>query len=119
VIDDEQALLRMLVTSLQVLGHETDATLSSREALHKIDTQTYDLIICDMKMPEVDGSQVHRFLEKHHPDMLKRIIFSSGDTMREEFQAFFQATECRFLQKPFLQNELKQTIYQATVSNGT
>ena len=117
VIDDEQALLRMLVTSLQALGHEADATPSSREALHKIDTQTYDLIICDMKMPEVDGSQVYRFLEQHHPDMLKRIIFSSGDTMSEEFQAFFQATACRFLQKPFLQNELKRAIYQATVSH--
>jgi signal transduction histidine kinase len=117
VIDDEQALLRMLVTSLQALGHETDATLSSREALHKIDTQAYDLIICDMKMPDVDGSQVYRFLEQHHPDMLKRIIFSSGDTMSEEFQAFFQAAACRCLQKPFLQNELKRAIYQAIVSN--
>ena len=114
VIDDEQALLRMLTTSLHALGHETDATISSREALQKIDTQTYDLIICDMKMPEVDGCEVYRFVAEHQPDMLKRMIFSSGDTMSGKFQAFFQKTGCRFLQKPFLQNELQQAIYQAT-----
>ncbi|MDH3598090.1 MAG: response regulator [Candidatus Tectomicrobia bacterium] len=117
VIDDEESLLRLLMMSLNALGHETEATISSREALHKIDTQTYDLIICDMKMPEVDGYQVYRFVEEHHPDMLSRMIFSSGDTVSEEFQAFFQETGCRLLQKPFLQNELQQAIYQVIASS--
>jgi CheY-like chemotaxis protein len=55
LVDDEQSLAQMLSTTLQSLSHQAEATTSGWEALKKIDTQDCDAIICDLKMPEVEG----------------------------------------------------------------
>jgi CheY-like chemotaxis protein/anti-sigma regulatory factor (Ser/Thr protein kinase) len=115
IVDDEQNLAQMLSTTLKSLGHQAETTASGREALTKIDTQDYDAIICDLKMPEVDGRQVYQYIQTRHPTMIKRLIFSSGDTVSEENQKFLRDTGCLFLPKPFLLDELKRVIAQVSV----
>jgi CheY-like chemotaxis protein len=55
-------------------------------------------IICDLKMPEVDGRQIYHYMQTSHPALVKRLILSSGDTVSEENQKFLQETGCLFLQ---------------------
>jgi CheY-like chemotaxis protein len=115
VIDDEHTSVDLLVAVLQFLGHQTEATSSGREALQKIAHHDYDLIICDVKMPEVDGRQVYQFVKEQHPHMVKRLIFTSGDTVSEKSRKFLDKTGCQFLSKPFLLDEFKQAINQASM----
>lgn len=115
VIDDEHTSVDLLVAVLQFLGHQTEATSSGREALQKIAQHDYDLIICDVKMPEVDGRQVYQFIKEQHPHMVKRLIFTSGDTVSEKSRKFLDKTGCQFLSKPFLLDEFKQAINQASM----
>ena len=115
IVDDEQNLAEMLITILQSLGHQAEATASGLEALKKIDTQDYDAIICDLKMPEMDGRQVYHYLQTRHPALVKRLILSSGDTFSEENQKFLRETRCLFLPKPFLLEELKRVISQVSM----
>ena len=116
IVDDEQNLAQMLSTTLQSLGHQAEATTSGWEALKKIDTQDYDAIICDLKMPEVDGRQIYHYMQTSHPALVKRLILSSGDTVSEENQKFLQETGCLFLPKPFLSDELKRVISQVSAN---
>jgi signal transduction histidine kinase len=114
IVDDEQNLAQMLSTILQSLGHQAEAATSGWEALKKIDTQDYDAIICDLKMPEIDGRQIYHYMQTSHPAFVKRLILSSGDTISEENQKFLQETGCLFLPKPFLLDELKRIISQVS-----
>ena len=110
VVDDEQNVALMVVTLLQSLGHQAEATFSGREAMEKIDRESYDMVICDLKMPEVDGRQIYQFINAHHPALLKRLLFVSGDTMSEKYRTFLHDSGCPVLQKPFLVTEFKQAI---------
>ena len=116
IVDDEQNLAQMLSTILHSLGHQVEATTSGWEALKKIDTQDYDAIICDLKMPEVDGRQIYHYMRASHPALVKRLILSSGDTVSEENQTFLQETGCLFLPKPFLLDELQRVIAQVSAN---
>ena len=114
VIDDEPNLAQMLVATLQSMGHQAEAVSSGREALEKLTTQAYDLIICDMRLPEVDGRHIYHFVQQHRPDLLNCLVLSSGDTVSEAHKQFFQETRCLFLPKPFLLEELTQVIAQTS-----
>ena len=115
VVDDEPNVAQMLSTTLQCMGHQAEAVSSGREALEKIASQAYDSIICDMRMPAVDGRQIYQFIQRQHPDLLNRLVFSSGDTVSEEHKQFFQDTQCLFLPKPFRLEELERVISQVSV----
>jgi CheY-like chemotaxis protein len=118
VVDDEKSIAQMLVTTLQTLGHQAEAVFSGQEAMQKIDQGAYDLIICDMKMPVVDGRQVYRFTQSHYPALLSRFVFSSGDSVSEENRTFLEETGCLFLPKPFLMEELRRLLEQVASLNG-
>lgn len=117
VVDDEPNSLQLFVALLQFLGHQVEAVSSGREALRKIAAQDYELVICDVKMPEVDGRRVYRFMKGHRPASISRLIFSSGDTLSEDLRKFLENTGCLFLPKPFLLDEFKQVIAQASLHN--
>jgi two-component system NtrC family sensor kinase len=113
VLDDEPKLAQMLVAALRTMGHQATSSTVSPAALEALDQDAYDLVICDLKMPGADGPQVYQFLQRQHPEMLPRLIFSSGDTVSEKNQEFLAATGCLFLPKPFLLQELKEVVARA------
>lgn len=115
VIDDEQLVANMVVTMLQSLGHQAEAVFSSHEALQKMAGVQYDLLICDLKMPEVGGKQLYRCLQARYPKLCQRIIFYSGDTESQENREFFEQTGCLFLPKPFREKECKKILWKAFV----
>jgi two-component system NtrC family sensor kinase len=123
VIDDEPHVAQMIAATLWSLGHQADAVFSVREASERLitvmPTQAYDLIICDMKMPEMDGRQMYEFVEGHYPNLLHRMVFSSGDTVSQENQQFLQETGCSFLQKPFLREDFTRLISQVLSADAT
>jgi two-component system, cell cycle sensor histidine kinase and response regulator CckA len=110
VIDDEQPILHLFMHLLNSLGHQPDSVLSGQEALQKIERQDYDLIICDTKMPEMDGRQVYQSLKKNHPEYTQRLVFTSGDTMNETNRSFLEESGCLFLPKPFLFDEFRRVF---------
>jgi signal transduction histidine kinase len=112
IIDDEQPVLNLFALLLQRLGHRPDVTLSGQEALQKIDRQDYDLIFCDLKMPGIDGRQVYEYLQNKHPELIPRLIFSSGDTLNETTHKFLEECGCLLLTKPFSFEEFTRVFYQ-------
>jgi two-component system NtrC family sensor kinase len=110
VVDDEPAILQLLVDILRLLGHQADAVDDGREAIKKLDSDTYDLIICDLKMPDIDGYQMYHFLRSQHPEAIRGLIVTSGDTVSEKYRTFLDETGCHFLPKPFRIEDVRQLL---------
>jgi two-component system NtrC family sensor kinase len=118
IIDDEQPILNLFMNLLHALGHQPDVTQYGQEALQKITSQDYDLIICDIKMPGIDGRGVYHFLKNNRPELIDRLVFISGDTMNEANRTFLEESGCPFLPKPFLLEEFQQIFYQGLLRGG-
>jgi two-component system NtrC family sensor kinase len=118
VIDDEQPIIDLLRLYLQRLGHQAEVVHSGDEALQKIACQEYDLIMCDLRMPGIDGRQIYQYVKNTYPELLSRLIFVTGDTLHETSHKFLEECGCPVLIKPFLFEEFAQTFYQGLQRAG-
>jgi PAS domain S-box-containing protein len=109
VVEDEAALGAAVAEALQDSGFAVDRASDGIEALDKLRDRTYDLIICDLKMPRLDGSQLYRELELTRPEMARRIMFVTGDVAGTDAERFLEESGCRWLAKPFRLKDLLRT----------
>ncbi len=70
----------------------------------------FDLVICDLKMPRLDGKAFYRRLAEVAPALAKRVIFVTGDVAGTDAEAFLQESGCRWLAKPFRLGDLLRTV---------
>jgi CheY-like chemotaxis protein len=66
----------------------------------------YDLIVCDLKMPRLDGTALYRRLVADHPAMARRVLFVTGDVAGTDAERFLEESGCRWLPKPFRLKDL-------------
>ena len=109
VVEDEAALGAAVAESLRDAGFVVDRAGDGEEAIARVKTRPYDLIVCDLKMPRVDGMMFYRMLEREHPDVARRILFVTGDVAGTEAERFLEETNCRWLAKPFRLRDLLRT----------
>jgi two-component system NtrC family sensor kinase len=109
VVEDEEALGAAVAESLTDAGFAVDRANDGEEAMMRVKARIYDLIVCDLKMPRVDGMTFYRSLERDHPDAARRIVFVTGDVAGTEAEQFLEETGCRWLAKPFRLRDLLRT----------
>ncbi|MCD6223926.1 MAG: PAS domain S-box protein, partial [Deltaproteobacteria bacterium] len=78
VVDDEKNICLILSKHLNGLGCKADTALSGREALEKIEQKNYDLLLVDVKMPQMNGLELYQKLGSLHPELLARFAFMTG-----------------------------------------
>jgi CheY-like chemotaxis protein len=113
VVDDEPLVAGLMVDVLVTEGHEVDMARNGREALEKIAARSYDLIVSDLRMPELDGVGLYRELERRRPALLGRLLFVSGTTEPPEYASFLEATHAPVLSKPFRLEDLRRFAQRA------
>jgi len=101
VVDDDPGVRPLIADILTLDGHEVDTAENGREALDRIAARRYDLIMSDLRMPELDGVGLYRELERQRPDLLRRVAFVTGTTEPPEYQRFLADTGVPVLHKPF------------------
>ena len=89
-----------------------DLAANGRLALAMLDERAYDLILCDVRMPELDGPTFYRFLVRQQPDLCSRVIFLTGDTLEPATHAFLEQSGAPCLTKPFTMVEARRTIWR-------
>ena len=109
VVEDEAALGAAVAEALGDAGFVVDRAGDGAEALARVGARAYDLIICDLKMPRVDGMTFYRALERDHADAARRILFVTGDVAGTDAERFLEDTGCRWLAKPFRLRDLLRT----------
>lgn len=109
VVEDEAALGAAVAESLADAGFVVDRAGDGEEALERVRARAYDVIVCDLKMPRVDGMAFYRQLEAEAPQQARRVVFVTGDVAGTEAERFLDETGCRWLAKPFRLKDLLRT----------
>jgi signal transduction histidine kinase/CheY-like chemotaxis protein len=110
VVEDEPTVAQLIVDVLREEGHQVEAVLDSQEGLTRLSRSRYDLIICDLRMPRLDGPAFYEALVRSGSDARDRLIFITGDTLAPRTMKFLQNVKVTYLAKPFLVEELKLAV---------
>jgi CheY-like chemotaxis protein len=100
VVDDEADVAELFADVLRHEGHEVGVAASGREALDLIGRKKFDLIVSDLRMPDLDGPALHRALARISPDLASRLIFVTGDALSHQAEQFLAETGAEVLEKP-------------------
>jgi CheY-like chemotaxis protein len=101
VVDDEPQIgntLRLLLDP----DHEVVPVTSAREALERIKhDRSFDIIFCDLMMPEVSGTDFYKQLSTSAPELLDRLVFMTGGVFSTRTNAFLEKLPNPCIEKPF------------------
>jgi DNA-binding NtrC family response regulator len=115
VVDDEPGIAGVLAEVLQLDGHVVETVGNGEEALRKLAVGAYELILSDIRMPDLDGPTLYREVGRRHPDLLRRFIFLTGDVMSPETSQFLSQTAVPSLSKPFTLEMVRQVVQRALI----
>ncbi|MBW2000158.1 MAG: response regulator [Deltaproteobacteria bacterium] len=111
LVDDELEFTQVLSKRMRSRGVDVDTAASGREALEKVRGKSYDAIILDLSMPEMDGIETLRHLIEDNPD-LQVILLTGYGTLQEGIEAI-KLGAMDFLEKPAKIQKLIETIEEA------
>ena len=101
VVDDEPHILYYMRATLESWGHTVDTAADGEDALARLRQGGYDLIITDVRMPNLGGRELFERLRQDAPALAERVVFATGDTVRDDTMAFLERSGRPFLHKPF------------------
>jgi len=101
LVEDERALATAVAEALTDAGLNVDHAGDGEEAFARVRHGNYDAVICDMKMPRVDGMMLYRAIAAATPTLARRVIFVTGDVAGTDAERFLEESGCRWLAKPF------------------
>jgi len=110
VVEDEATVAQLITDVLSEEGHHVEAVLDSQEGLTRLSRGEYDLVLCDLRMPRLDGPAFFEALVRSGSPMQDRIIFVTGDTLAPRTTEFLESNQLPYLSKPFLVEELKLAV---------
>ncbi len=110
VVDDEKYILDFFVEVFRMFPMQVDTADDGKLALEKILCNTYDIVFTDFKMPNMGGKELFHSIKDQRPELLKRIVFVTGDTVSTETRSFFESTGNRYIAKPFKIEDVKEVI---------
>lgn len=111
VVDDEQIVLRSCERILAPEGYGVDTATSAKDALSLLDRNLYDLIITDVKMPEMDGIEFMRQVRAKNPDI--NIVVITGYPSQESIKEALSLRIIDYLPKPFSPTHLIEVTNNA------
>ena len=117
VVEDEATVAQLIVDVLQEEGHEAEAAFDSQDGLTRIARNRYDLVICDLRMPRLDGPAFYDALVNAGSPIQDCIIFITGDTLAPRSLEFLESHQLPYLAKPFLVEELKLAVNRVLERN--
>jgi len=123
LIDDEAGLRNAATRYLEQVGITVDPAGEGGAALALVARTRYDVIICDVRMPGMDGGEFISHLRRDYPDLLRRLILSTGDTFAPDTAALLRDVAVPTLVKPFdfesLERLIRETAAAASHSTRT
>jgi len=101
VVDDEEPVITLISEILTMDGYNVTPAFNGAEALAWTQMRNFDLIISDVRMPAVGGPAFYEILQTERPDLLRRVLFVTGDTVSFSTRHFLAGTKRPVLAKPF------------------
>ncbi|UCE78911.1 MAG: sigma-54-dependent Fis family transcriptional regulator [Nitrospiraceae bacterium] len=111
VIDDEDIVRRSCSRTLSPLGYEVRLTQSSLDGLRMIDEEKFDLVLTDIKMPDMDGIEVLKQVRDKFPET--KVIIMTGYQSVENALKSVQLGAFDYIEKPFSPDALISSVSKA------
>jgi CheY-like chemotaxis protein len=108
VIDDETSIREVLARVLE--AHTVQLVDSGRSAIATLADATFDLILCDLMMPDQTGMDVHAWVAEHRPELLDRMVFLSGGAFTDAAARFLANPALRRISKPFVPDDVLRIL---------
>jgi two-component system NtrC family sensor kinase len=112
VVEDEPTVARLIADVLEDEGMSAEVLMDGRAALDRAAREHYDLVICDMKMPGLDGQNFYKALVRAGNSLRGRFLFVTGDEVASQTQKFLERYHLPHVAKPFRVEELTEKVKQ-------
>ena len=109
IVDDERVMRELIEVTLEDAGHAVESVENARAALERLTQHTYDLIVCDLHMPDRDGPAVYRAVQRRPPPR-PAFLFVTGYADGGPYEAFIRASQAPVMIKPFGIDGLRETV---------
>lgn len=113
VVDDEPAIREMMAEALVDRGARVETAASGREALEILARASVDVVVLDVRMPEMGGTEFWTQVSRTNPALAQRTVFCTGDVVTEEVRAFLEGTGCPVVSKPFELGQFFDAVVRA------
>ncbi len=110
IVEDEPAICDLCQRVLSSEGFQVDTATNGKVAQDMLEEKQYNLCLIDIRTPIVDGEELYVWMLQEHPQMARRVMFTTGDVMGGETRGFIERSGRPFLPKPFTPDELKTTV---------
>jgi CheY-like chemotaxis protein len=110
VIDDEPAIVDLVTRLLSRSGYLVAGMRQARAALEELRRNHWDTVLCDIRMPDMDGLSFHHQLEAARLHPAPRLIIMTGDTNNARTEDFLARHKLSVLRKPFTRQELLDVL---------
>src|SRR5262249_19856924 len=110
IVEDEPNFCSLLSQMLSRQGYTVVTASNGALAWEHLRTQRYDVILCDIIMPEMDGLAFYTLLQLGYPALCSRVIFLTGDSLRDTTRAFLHQCGQPWLYKPCEAAAIRQAI---------
>jgi len=110
VVDDDPRLTRLLEDVLRGDGYRVATARNGVDALALLVDQAFDLLLVDIRMPELDGPSLYRELARRTPEQARRVMFMTGGAVDADTAELLSTSRSPILRKPLEVNELRGTV---------
>ncbi len=118
-VDDEPPLLQLLSRVLTKLGHTVDTAQNGNIALQKLNTTSYDLVFCDILMPDILGPELYEQATEQFPHLTDHFIFVTGNVVDIDTRIFLEKSNLPWLPKPFLPTDIAKIMAKVIAETKT
>jgi PAS domain S-box-containing protein len=108
VIDDEPAVLRVIKRMLK--DYDVTTCLGGHDALQHLLQGDYDLVLCDLMMPEYTGMDLYERVAAERPNIIERFLFVTGGAFTKQTESFLRSVSREALGKPFTTAQLREAV---------
>jgi CheY-like chemotaxis protein len=112
VVDDESIIAQLIADVLGGEGYDVDTAPDGLAALERLEQRAYDVVLSDLRMPELDGLGLFRAIEQRYPDLLHRFVFITGTSEHADYQGFIDDVKVPVLTKPFDMMNLVRVVQE-------
>ncbi len=110
IVDDEEDLAEMIEDMLRSRGHHATVATGGHAALALLQEQTFDVILSDLNLPDLNGQEFYACLQRDYPEYVEKIAFVTGDTLGASAQQFLAEGSKPHIEKPFTPNDIRELV---------
>lgn len=107
VVEDDALIVRVLQ---RTLGPNAVFVERGQDALDRLASESFDVVLCDVMMPGMNGRELFERIQAEHPSMAPRVLFMTGGAFTDDARAFLERVPNRCLTKPLRFDELRAAV---------